>query len=71
MVKESSKAIYNHQYVGPSFGTKDIRIDRTEANSSSQLGNSYSVPNEVKDKDTVLAGTHIFLPDEVEVFYLK
>ena len=71
MVKEPSKAVYNHQYVGPSFGRNDIRIDRTEADSSSQLGNSYFVPSAVQDNDTVLAGAHIFLPDEVEVFYLK
>ena len=27
-------------------------------------------PSDVEEKDTVLAGTYYFTPDEVEVFYL-
>ena len=70
MVKEPSKAIYNHIYMGPKFGEKDIRIDRPGFRSTTQLNSSYSVPSNVQDSQTVLAGTHKFEPDEVEVFYL-
>ena len=36
----------------------------------SDFGRSYSLPNGVTDRFTILAGTHYFSPDEVEVFYL-
>ena len=74
MVKEPSSAIYNHMYMGPTFGRTDIRIDTHKvvaSSSSSHLGTSYSAPNEVKDNSTILAGANRFDPDELEVFYLQ
>ena len=73
MVKEPSNAIYNHKYMGPTFGRTDIRIDTRAVvdSSSSHLGTSYFAPNEVKDNSTILAGAKRFDPDELEVFYLE
>ena len=70
MVKEPAKAIYNYRFWGPTFGKDDLRIDRISSSSITNFGQYYSVPTEVRDKDTVLAGAHKFEPDEVEVFYL-
>ena len=75
MVTEPSKAIFNQKYVGPTFGRDDIRIDRYRSGVKSSsgythFGRSYSVPERVNNSKTVLAGTHDFEPDEVEVFYL-
>jgi len=36
----------------------------------SNFGSSYSLPNGVTDRFTILAGTDYFSSDEVEVFYL-
>lgn len=71
MVKEPSNAIYNHMYMGPTFGRTDIRIDTHAVvdSSSSHLGTSYFAPNEVKDYSTILAGANKFDPDELEVFF--
>ena len=77
MVKQniqSSYAIRCSSGYGPSFGSGfDLHI----ANNSNQntysyanFGNSYSLPNGVSDRRTILAGTRYFSPDEVEVFYL-
>ena len=73
MVKEPSNAIYNYMYMGPTLSRTDIRIDTHAVvdSSSSHLGTSYSAPNEVKDKSTILAGANRFDPDELEVFYLQ
>ena len=73
MVKEPSNAIYNHMYMGPTFGRTDIRINTRAVvdSSSSHLGTSYFAPNEVKDNSTILAGANRFDPDELEVFYLE
>ena len=73
MVKEPSNAIYNHIYMGPTFGRTDIRIDTRVVvdSSSSHLGTSYFAPNEVKDNSTILAGANRFDPDELEVFTLN
>ena len=75
MVREPSKAIFNQKYVGPTFGRDDIRIDRYRSGAKSSsgythFGRSYSVPESVNKSKTVLAGTHDFEADEVEVFYL-
>ena len=70
MVKEPSKAIYNYRFWGPTFGKYDLLINRVNGRSSTNLGECYSVPSEVRDNETVLAGTQEFEPDEVEVFYL-
>ena len=75
MVKqaESSKAIYCGPSYGPLFGWVDLFIaDNASQNTHSftDFGRSYSLPNGVTDRLTILAGTHHFSPDEVEVFYL-
>ena len=73
MVTNPSKAIYKTSSYGPAFGEWDIYI-ANNANSNTysytNFGKSYSVPSGVQDKKTILAGTHSFTPDEVEVFYL-
>ena len=74
MVRRPSYAIYKHSSYGPIFGAGHDIIIYSNANSNTysytNFGNSYSVPSEVQDKNTILAGTNNFTPDEVEVFYL-
>ena len=75
MVKHarSSNAIYCDPSYGPIFGSGDILIaDNASQNTHSYtgFGRSYSLPNGVTDRRTILAGTYTFSPDEVEVFYL-
>ena len=76
MVKQGSKstAIYRGSSYGPTFGWgHDIHIaDNANQNTGSytNCGSTYSPPNGVTDKSTILAGTHTFSPDEVKVFYL-
>ena len=77
MVKHasSSKAIYRWSSYGPTFGgwRHDIHISdyaNQNTNSFTNFGNSYSPPNGVTDRHTILAGARYFSPDEVEVFYL-
>jgi len=74
MVTRPSNAIYRHSSYGPTFGNgHDIYIANnanSNTNSYTDFGYSYSVPSEVQDKKTILAGTYKFTPDEVEVFYL-
>ena len=74
MVTSPSYAIYRQSNYGPTFGgSHDINIaDYANSNTQSytNFGDSYSVPSRVKDKNTILAGTNKFTPDEVEVFYL-
>ena len=74
MVAKSSNAICSSSSSGPRFGGgHDIYI-YNNANSNTysytNFGNSYSVPGGVQDRQTILAGTYSFTPDEVEVFYL-
>ena len=75
MIKSvASVAIYRNISFGPIFGGgHDIYI-ANNANSNRDsyagLGNAYTVPSGVQDKYTILAGTHVFTPDEMEVFYL-
>ena len=74
MVKHDSQAIYMEISNGLTFGGgHDIYIGDTaahNAHSYTEFGHSFLAPSEVEEKDTVLAGTHYFTPDEVEVFYL-
>ena len=74
MVKQDSQAIYMEISYGPTFGGGfDIYIANNaghNARSYTNFGHSFLAPSEVKEKDTVLAGTSHFTPDEVEVFYL-
>ena len=76
MVKHdsSSNAIYRGSSYGPTFRrVYDIYIaDNANQNTYSYtyFGHSYSPPNGVTDRGTILAGTRYFSPDEVEVFYL-
>lgn len=75
MVKNPERAIYNHRWYGPTFGTNDIHIDRAgdtkEEVSITNFGDDYFVPVNVNDSKTILAGVDKFHPDEVEVFYLN
>ena len=74
MVTDPSVAIYSQYNYGPTFGgSHDINIAdyaNSNTNSYTNFGESYSVPSGVQDKNTILAGTNYFTPDEVEVFYL-
>ena len=74
MATRRGGAIYKRSSYGPRFGGGiDIHI-ATNANSNNRsftkFGHTYSVPNGVQDRYTILAGTQNFSPDEVEVFYL-
>ena len=74
MVANKSFAIYRGSSYGPTFGrVYDIYIaDNANQNTNSytNFGTSYSLPNNVTDPYTILAGTRYFSPDEVEVFHL-
>ena len=74
MVTEASRAIYRGPTFGPTFGSgNDIYIaDNAASNSASytRFGHSYTVPSGVYDTNTILAGTHYFTPDDLEVFCL-
>ena len=72
---KTGTAIDRRSLFGPKFGSDlVIYLDAgTISKSKAGLGNHYSVPASVKDKDkdTVLKGPgKNFSPDEVEVFYL-
>lgn len=73
MVKDGSQAIYMDISYGPTFGGgHDIYIANNAGQNShsyARLGQTFLAPSEVKDKNTVLAGSYNFNPDEVEVFY--
>ena len=74
MVTNTSFAIYREPSYGPTFGGgHDIYVAdnaNQNPNSHTNFGTSYSLPNGVTDRYTILAGAHNFSPDEVEVFYL-
>ena len=74
LVTGQKNAIYRSPSYGPIFGggfdiviSENANIDK---GSYSNFGHSYSLPSGIKDRNTVLAGTNRFTPDEVEVFYL-
>ena len=76
IVKKPSNAIYKHSSYGPTFGyghhiyimNKANRNRYSHANFGYQ--NVYSVPSSVQNKQTLLAGSYRFTPDDWEVFYL-
>jgi len=74
MVNIPSQAIFKKSTLGPTFGGgHDIMIADdayNEWDSSTEFGHSYSVPNGVKHRKKVLAGTKSFSPNKIEVFYL-
>ena len=74
MVAQPHSAICSWSNYGPTFGGgHDIHIaDNANQNTGSytRFGYTYSPPSGVTDVSTILAGTHQFSPDEVEVFYL-
>ncbi|CAH3191542.1 unnamed protein product, partial [Porites evermanni] len=74
MVTNTSFAIYREPSYGPTFGGgHDIYVAdnaNQNPNSYTNFGTSYSLPNGVTDRYTILAGARYFSPDEVEVFYL-
>ena len=74
MVTNKSFAIYRGSSYGPTFGREyDVYIAdnaNQNANSYTNFGASYSLPNGVTNSSTILAGTRYLSPDEVEVFYL-
>ena len=64
-------AIFRGSQYGPCFDKAGVCYHKTNYKlHRARLGSVYSVPPEVLDPLTVLAGTDIFSPDEVEVFYL-
>ena len=65
-------AIYRRPGFGPKFGSDISIANNANSNSHSyaRLGRGYAAPAAVQDRYTILAGTHRFSPDEVEVFYL-
>ena len=67
--EKTAKAIYRGSDTGPVFG-HDLSIDLDAAFVETFLGTYYPAPPAVKDRYTVLAGTRLFSPDEVEVFFL-
>ena len=70
--KNKDGAIYKSSNFGPSFGIRPfLFIGRISKRSRACIGSPYSVPSEVKNEQTVLAGTpQTFYPDNYEVFYL-
>ena len=71
-VRSPGDAIYRGSWYGPVFG-QDIYIANnanSNSNSYADLNYDYPAPSAVQDPDTILAGTSLFSPDEVEVFYL-
>ena len=74
MVKGSSTAIYTRTYLGPTFGNGyDISVANNASyntKSYARFGVAYQLPSKVQNRETVLAGSLNFTPDEVEVFYL-
>ena len=74
MVTRPSIAIRQYSSYGPTFGGgHDIRIANnanSNTDSYTNFGSYYSVPSGVQDRQTILAGTYKFTPDDVEVFYL-
>ena len=69
--KYTQRAIYRSSRDGPHFTYNVYIVDNADSNGNSEarLSYLYSVPPAVQDRDTVLAGTKTFSPDEAEVFY--
>ena len=71
-VRRPDKAIYRGSWYGPLFGDDIYIANNANSNSYSlaSLDLAYPAPAAVQDPKTILAGTELFSPDEVEVFYL-
>ena len=71
-VRKPDKAIYRASWSGPCFGWDICIANYANRNnySEARLNESYPAPAAVQDPKKILAGTHYFSPDEVEVFYL-
>ena len=75
MVTNPSYAIRQYSSFGPTFGRGyDIYIANNANSNTDSYTNFgyyyYSLPSGVQDRQTILAGTYKFTPDDVEVFYL-
>ena len=71
-VRRPDRAIYRGSWYGPCFGDDIEIVNNANSNSLSfaRLDWAYPAPAAVQDRKTILAGTLLFSPDEVEVFYL-
>lgn len=74
VVTVKSQAIFKGESKGPTFGGgHDLFVDlnnpKESPSSHSNLGHSYK-PTVARSKFTLLAGSFIFVLDEVEVFFL-
>ena len=71
-VRRPNSAIYREPSYGPLFGLDIKTANNANSNNDSFAGLvwSYPAPAAVQDPETILAGTLLFSPDEVEVFYL-
>ena len=71
-VRRTDRAIYRLSGWGPVFGGDIHIVNNANSNSLSVAGlvRYYPAPAAVQDNYTILAGTLLFSPDEVEVFYL-
>ena len=72
-----SYAIRRHATFGPTFGAGyDIHLANNANNNTNSYANFgynkfYPVPNGTQNRQTLLAGTVHFKPDDWEVFYLS
>ena len=71
-VSRPDSAIYRWSEYGPVFGWDIYIANNANSNSRSlaRLVWFYPAPAAVQNPYTILAGTDVFSPDEVEVFYL-
>ena len=70
---KGSKVLVWHGYPqGPCFSINIEVANNANSNSYSRarLEHTYPAPAAVQNPKTILAGTSLFSPDEVEVFYL-
>ncbi len=64
-------AIYTNPGYGPAFGRDfDMKISYNPASNAKEFGTTYQPPSGISESKTILAGTQMFRPLEVEVFYL-
>jgi hypothetical protein len=70
-LKQEAKAIYNHQTLGPTFGSGfDLNVysqSQSSTNHYSSLGNAYANDTGIGGQQ-VLTGDRYFFLDELEVF---
>ena len=75
MVRYPKRAVFRRRSYGPTFGGgHEIHISNNANRNTESYTNFgdgyYSLPSGVQNKQTILAGSYNFTPDEVEVFYL-